>query len=375
MRFFDLDIQQLGERDLAAWRRFAAPGGRLISPYLTPDFAKVIASARDDVRVAVAEDADGPAAFFAYHAGSIARPVGAPMSDYQGVVCREGTQLSVSDLLNTTQAGAMVYENWATTPAPGRVRSLAGSCVLDLSEGSQAFFTRRRSLYRNHFRKMDQRARKAEREFGAMRVEFGDPVGARFETLKAWKSAQYRASGLLDLFSIGWVDQALNTFAARRFGPFRGLTCALYFGDRLAAVEFGLVAGGAYHSWFPAYDRQFASASPGLQLIHAIAEAAPRLGIDRIDLGKSEADYKKYYADYEVPLFQGRVVTGSLAGARIAGWELAETVTRHLPGPASKIPARLRRRWAQTSAFEPRRARRLALMGAAVGAQFGLLRD
>lgn len=369
MRFFDLDIGELAERDLAAWRAFAAPGGRLTSPYLMPEFAQAIAAVRGDVRVAIGEENASPCAFFAYHPGEVARPVGAPMSDYQGVVCRAGTHIDPRALITAIDAGALVYENWVNTPAPGRVRTRAGSAVIDLSGGAEAWFDARKALYRDHFRKAARRLKKAEREFGPARLAFGDPHGEHFAALKRWKSAQYRASGRLDLFDIDWVEAALDQFAARRFGHFRGLTTALYFGDELAAVEFGLMSGGVYHSWFPAYDPRFAHASPGLQLLHKLIEAAPRAGIERIDLGKGENHYKKYYADYEVPLAEGRLLASSMAAAGIAGWEIAEAVTRRLPAPLSQVPAKLRRRWAQTAAFEPDMARRLARMGEAVSAQ------
>jgi CelD/BcsL family acetyltransferase involved in cellulose biosynthesis len=140
--------------------------------------------------------------------------------------------------------------------------------------------------------------------------------------------------------------------AARAFGPFRGLTASLYLGETLAAVETGLAAGGVYHSWFPAYDRRFSAVSPGLLLLHGIIDAAEKLGLERIDLGKGEQAYKRYYTDYETPLTGGRALTPGLAAARVAGWELAETAGAALPGPLGGAPAKLRRRWSQTASVE-----------------------
>lgn len=153
--------------------------------------------------------------------------------------------------------------------------------------------------------------------------------------------------------------------SARSFGPFRGLTASLYLGERLAAVETGLVAGGTYHSWMPAYDRRFASVSPGLLLLHGIIEQAESLGVSRIDLGKGEAAYKTYYTDYEAPLAAGRALRPGMTAARVAGWEFAEQAGAILPGPLAKAPAKLRRRWAQTAAIEPDYAARLMRFAAA----------
>ena len=186
--------------------------------------------------------------------------------------------------------------------------------------------------------------------------------------MKAWKSEQYRQSGLIDLFSVPWTDNVLQRCSERAFGPFRGLTASLYLGDQLAAVETGIAAGGIYHSWFPAYDPRFASVSPGLLLLHGIIDQAQSLGLSRIDLGKGEQAYKAYYTDYEVPLSAGRALASGFAAARVAGWDLAEKAGSILPGPLAAAPLKLRRRWAQTAAIEttaPERFKRFAAAFAA----------
>lgn len=354
MRLIETPLRTLGQRDREIWRTLAAPNGRLISPYLLPEFADLVDAERGDVRVIIAEDNSAPVAYFACHApdGGVVRPVGAPLSDYQGFAAKPGVVIDTDQLLEAAGAGAIVYDNW-TGAAPGRARERSGSAVIDLSVGADAWIQTRKSLHRAHFKKIEQRTRKAEREFGGMRIVFGDPLGERYEALKTWKSAQYQASGLVDLFSVAWIDGVLSRTSARAFGPFRGLTASLYLGDELAAVEMGLAAGGVYHSWFPAYHPRFASVSPGLLLLHGIIEAAEKLGVSRIDLGKGEQAYKAYYTDYEIPLSGGRALAPGLAAARIAGWEIAEAAGSVLPGPLAAAPKKLRRRWSQTASIEP----------------------
>ncbi|MCH8491119.1 MAG: GNAT family N-acetyltransferase [Oceanicaulis sp.] len=364
MRLFETSLSELSARDRDAWRALALAQGKLISPYLMPEFADLIDAERHDVRVVIAEENGAPAGFFACHAGAdgVVRPVGAPLSDYQGFAGRPGLHVDEDALLRTLGARSLVYENWIG-PAPGKVSARSGSAVIDLTGGAEAWFSARRVSHRSHFKKMDQRRRKAEREFGAVRVVFGDPLGERYAALKAWKSAQYRASGLLDLFDVSWIDAVLAGTAARAFGPFRGLVASLYLGDELAAVEMGMAAGGVYHSWIPAYDPRFASVSPGLLLLHGILEQAQALGIERVDLGRGEQAYKAYYTDYETPLSTGRALRPGVAAAGAGLWAMAETASSILPEPLASAPVRLRRRWPHTAAIEPDlsgRVRRMA---------------
>jgi len=366
MRLFETPLSELSARDRDAWRALALSQGKLISPYLMPEFADLVDAQRRDVRVVIAEEKGAPVGFFACHVGGdgVVRPVGAPLSDYQGFAGRPGLQVNEDALLRTLGARSLVYENWIGT-APGKVSGRGGSAVIDLTGGAQAWFAARRDLHRSHFRKMDQRRRKAEREFGAVRVVFGDPLGERFAKLKAWKSAQYRASGLLDLFDVSWIDGVLAGAAARAFGPFRGLVASLYLGDELAAVEMGMASGGVYHSWIPAYDPRFASVSPGLLLLHGILEQADAMGFERIDLGRGEQAYKAYYTDYEIPLSTGRALRPGVAAAGAGLWAMAESMSAILPEPLASAPVRLRRRWAHTAAIEQELAGRVRRMAGA----------
>ncbi|WP_019959962.1 GNAT family N-acetyltransferase [Woodsholea maritima] len=370
MRYFNVSIQDLKTRDLALWQEYAAPNGQLISPYLTPDFAQAVARVRTDCRVLLLEDQQKPVGFLPFHAPArgIVRPIAAPMSDYQGLVAKPGLTLDPEAALSHMKASAMVFNNW-TGPIPSGVRQRAGSAVIDLSKGAQCYFAAQSARFKDHFKKMARRLRKAEAEFGPMRVELGDATGTAFQTLKAWKSRQYQMSGKLDLFAIEWVDQLLSDLASRRFGTLKGIVASLYFGDTVAAVEFGIAAGDVYHSWFPAYNPQFAKVSPGLLLLHGLIETVGRQGITRIDLGKGDCAYKKYYTSYEMPLMEGRMLAPGLAAARIYGMELAQDMCDHLPGVVSKGVKKLRGRWAHTAAFERRLDRRFQLMGAAMAAQ------
>ncbi|WP_323762957.1 GNAT family N-acetyltransferase [Maricaulis sp.] len=364
MRTKTVSIEDISASQIAQWNRWASPNGKLVSPYLRFEFAETVARARSDVRVAIIEDGNKTIGFFPHHKahGGIVRPVGAPMSDYQGVLAADPAAIPPQALARAAGGSALVFDNWhGDLGAQNRdARTSSGSHIAAIGADGAEFLADRRVHHKDHFKKMARRHRAAERDLGPVRVTLGDPDGKAFAALSAWKQTQYRDTGKLNVFGIDWVQRVLGDLRQREGEAFSGLTAALWFGDRLAAVEFGLVAGDVYHSWFPAYDPELSRYSPGLLLLHGLFEQAPERGIARVDLGHGGDHYKKYYSSYTVPLGQGRVLAPGLAALGIRTWELAEQTVERLPGKVGALPGRLRRRWAQVSAFQPQLAPRLA---------------
>lgn len=364
MRTQIVSIEDISASQADQWNRWACPDGKLISPYLRFEFAQTVARARPDSRVAIIEDGGETVGYFPHHTahGGIVRPIGAPMSDYQGVIAKDPSRIAPERLARAAGGSALVFDNWhGPLRATGETRrQRCGSHVADIGADGAAFLEERRSAHKDHFKKTARRLRAATRDFGEVRVTLGDPDGRAFAALSEWKQAQYRDTGKLNVFGIDWVQSVLDELRQREGAEFSGLTAALWFGDRLAAVEFGLVGGDIYHSWFPAYDPELSRYSPGLLLLHGLFEQAPARGLTRIDLGRGGDHYKKYYASHSVPLADGRVLAPGIAAVGIRTWELAELAVARMPGKVGELPGRLRRRWSQVSAFQPRLGSRLA---------------
>jgi len=366
-----VSIEDITPDMIVKWNQWAAPNGHLISPYFRFEFAEVVSRARSDVRVVVLEQDDELVGFFPHHhpQGGVVRPIGAPMSDYQGVIARDYTDLDPAEIVRSTGASACIFENWYCPQGgdPSARRGREGSVIVDLRAGAESYFECQRAVFKDHFKKTARRKRAAERDFGPVRVELGDASGDRFEALLDWKQTQYRQTQKLNVLGIDWVRTVLDDLRRREGQDFSGLTASLWFGDTLAAVEFGLVAGEVYHSWFPAYDPKMSKYSPGLLLLHGLFEQAHTRDLARIDLGGGGgAHYKKYYSSYEVPLDHGRLLTGGLGAAKVRTWEIAETAAGIMPGKIAEIPGRLRRRWSQACAFEPQLFSRLGNMAASI---------
>ena len=113
------------------------------------------------------------------------------------------------------------------------------------------------------------------------------------DTVIALKRRQYADTGARDYFSDLEHVRLLHRLLETRGSDFGGMLSAIYAGSHLLAAHFGLRAGPVLHWWFPVYDPAFARLSPGWLLLNAVIDAAPDLGVERIDLGRGMDDYKR----------------------------------------------------------------------------------
>ena len=135
-------------------------------------------------------------------------------------------------------------------------------------------------------------------------------------------------------------------------GDHQGLKCdmhALYFGDRLAAIDLGLTDGRTYHSWIVAYDPELSSYSPGTQLLEGLIDESQNLGYQRIDLGAGIEGYKRYYATTPLSIGVGFVPVNGSAATLSNLYGIAEKFGEKT---LADIPGKLRRRYTQIAACE-----------------------
>ena len=168
----------------------------LDSPFFRPEFTQCVATVRDDVEIAVLEEAGRPVGFFPYQRerGDIGRPVGGYMAEFQGVILSAGRECSPRDLVRgcglrawhfdhlTLQAGFQPYQ-WLTAASP----------YMDVSRGFDAYQASR-NQDSNQIRQMLRKTRKVQREIGPVRYEPHCTAGGVLDTLIAWKMEQHPGS-------------------------------------------------------------------------------------------------------------------------------------------------------------------------------------
>ena len=320
----------LDRRTLSAWSRSidaAGTDGSLASPFFRPELIALVDGARGSgtprVEVVVALDqADEPVAFLAFERDQERPrhgwPAGRWLADYQGVVAAPGIVVDAAAMLRAAgletwqfdhvPADQVPFSAWHTSAGPSR--------QIDVRVGVEAY-TSATAIFR------DARSarRRLARDVGPVRVSAHADDPSVLAALLEWKSAQYRRSGVRDIFAVDWCRVAVTSLATADGPAFAGRLSALWAGDHLVSVHLGPRSYGRWHWFLPAYDPAFARYSPGTVLLADLVERADDLGISIIDLGKGDEPYKRRFGNAEVSVTAGMVEVPSLArtARRVAG--------------------------------------------------------
>ena len=303
----------------SAWSTLQLADPDLASPFFRPELTLAAAAADPRVEVAVISRAGRPVAFFPFRRGrgETGTPVAGGLSDYHGVIAERGLELDALALVRACGLRAWHFDHVPAAQHPFAAHATGGapSPYLDLRDGFDAYSQARRAAGSQGVRQALRRGRALAREVGALRFEAADADSAALERVLALKSAQYRASGKLDVLASPAVTGLLAALHGERGSDFAGMLSTLHAGDRLVAAHLGLRSRTIWHYWLPAYDPAFGHYAPGLVLLLEMARAAERLGLERIDLGKGSEPYKARFATGEVPLLEGSVTDSRLHGA------------------------------------------------------------
>ena len=317
---------------IAAWSQMQTEDPALDSPFFRPEFTHCVATVRDDVEVAVLEDAGRPVGFFPYQRdrGDIGRPVGGHMSDFQGVILAAGRECSPRDLVRGCRLRAWHFDHLLTSQARFEPYHwlTAASPYMDVSRGFDAYQASRRNQASTELKQLLRKIRKVQREVGPVRYEPYCAAGDVLDTLIGWKMEQYRRIKVINYLQPDWTRDLLHRLLLLRDHDFRGVLSALYVGDQLAAARFDIQSRGVLHVWFLAYDVSLAKYSPGSMLLVETARSAQSLGIRRIDLGKGLERYKEQFMSGATPLAEGSVDLRPMTSAIRRSWRSTRELVR-----------------------------------------------
>lgn len=330
----------LGPEHVAAWSDLQTADPSLSSPFLCPEFTLAVAAVRGDVYVGILEHGGRVVGFFPHQRDRLAigHPVGGCLNNLQSVVVRRDAEWDARQLIRECGLMAWTFSRLLASQAPLAPFHVSRdtSMVIDLSGGYAAYAMEKRHVI--GLDRVARKARKLEREVGALRFELhaGDP--GLLETLMRWKVERYGRRGYADVYTIPWARQIIRNLFATRLPHFGGVLSVLHAGSEVVAAHMGLRAQGLWHSWFIAYAPQFARYSPGLLLYLKMAEHAAAAGFNRIEVGGGDYPYKRTLMNGSIAVAGGAVDRLPLVGAARRWGHAAADVIRQ--SPVLRPPAR-----------------------------------
>lgn len=335
---------ELSDADVGAWRQLCASRSEFRSPLLGPDFARAVGAVRPDARVAIWREAGRGIGFLPYHhrPGGMARPIGAPLSDYHGLVAERSLDIH-QDLaefgLSAFRFTGLVdpHHEFATATS-----GLHQAYLIEVERSADEYLEQVRAASPKRFKNYRRLDGKLDREVGPLTLRAPDFDRAAFDQLLAWKREQLIRTGAHDFLAPAWTRDLLASFLDMREGPFQGLMINLYVGDKLLAGHIGVRVGEIYHPWIASTDPEMAAWSPGqLFLLRAIG-AMPQLGLKVYDLGPGHDHYKRPYAFGSRMIGEGTMAAagprGRAAIASERAWVLAGA---NGAGPVGRLRRRL----------------------------------
>jgi len=319
----------LGRDDWDRWQAIVDGAPALASPFFAAGFCRIVARHSPDLEVAVLRRRGEVVGYFPFHRGRLdgGRPLAKSLSDCHGVVSAPGVAVDARTLMRACRLAAFEFDHLLAAQrafAPFARRAEA-SPVMELAGGFDAYADRVAPRSDVLARAAAAR-RRLERNLGPVTVETQSDDEAALALLFRLKSAQYRRTGRRDVVADPWARAILTDVFRTREPGVAGVLSVLRAGTRVLALHLGMRSAKVLHYWFPAYDRGYAQYSPGVILLAELARAAPALGVETIDLGKGDSDYKRRFSTDAVPLIEGRIERPSL----LMAWRTARRLWRRL---------------------------------------------
>lgn len=319
-----------------AWNKLLAASATP-SAFLSCTYARAAAEAFGNVRVCVIREHAQPVAFFAFSCETTgarllgaAKPVGGNFSDYVGLVAKAGFHITAEELLRTCKLNTLLFTHLDESqqdfglhgerPGKGlRIRTTAdGDFIAELAQRDKKFF-----------QDTERRLKKLERDRGVLRFAVEAADSQMLDWLIDTKIVQYRRTGRT---SHPFSDAADRTFlralAAQDDALCKPRLTTLYCDDKPIAAHFGLQCADTLAYWFPVYDTEFHSFSPGRLLMFETLKRADELGIRCVDRGEGDTQAKRDFANEEHTYLRGYYARPNIAafvdkGLNSLRWRLA----------------------------------------------------
>ena len=289
----------LSDVTIARWNEIRRSSDSYRSPFFAPRFTQLVASIKPDVQVAEfwrGEDLVGILPF-ELNARGQAIPVAGAFNDAHGIICQLNS-INYSDFFKNSDLRSYRFHALAGD-AEGfepYVFGTTASYLADLERHEQGYVSFLEKERATIF-KQRRKTKKMIKDLGPLRLEFDCRDESVMQQAIALKRDQYQRTNIFDILSVDWAREMLYRFWQDTQHECRGLLTALYAGDHVVAIHYGLLEGNWLHYWFPVFDPKYHQYSPGTALFLEIARKNKELGLSKIDMGYGEQSYKLKLTD------------------------------------------------------------------------------
>jgi CelD/BcsL family acetyltransferase involved in cellulose biosynthesis len=312
---YTLPGAQLGLDHINKWRELLRKLPWVDSPYFQPEFTRLVASVRGDVEVAFIEAQGELVGVFPFQRGRFGRgkPVGGRLSDFHGIIGDPRSIVCLGDLLSKCRLRSFHFDHLLLNhfPPASRKPVVEGSPYIGMPGGFSDYIQTQR-MYSKHLAQYQRKLNKLVREHGETRFVFDNRSEHDFQQLLRWKQEQYQRTGAFNPLRFPWTLELLRKIWNETSESFRGIFSTFHVGDQIIGAHFGMRSHSTLHYWFPAYDPEFQSYSPGNLMLLEIARAASEAGITKIDLGKGSEEYKLSFGSAQTLVAEGCAYQPSL---------------------------------------------------------------
>ncbi|MEM9412771.1 MAG: GNAT family N-acetyltransferase [Planctomycetota bacterium] len=283
------------------WLRMHRQDPRFDSPYYHPEFVRAVAAVRDDVEIAVFEnESNQTVAVFPLQRISehVADPIGGRMNDYHGLIAAQDTIIDIPNIMDRLNLQRFRFHALSQN-FPGfdsYTFEKLPSYFVDIGDGFdeyQHWLNRHSST----IKRLPQKIRSLARNVGPVKFEFETFNANVVEQMIELKRKKYQKTKTFDILSVDWAANLLREIAKMNGEKFRGITSALWAGEKLIAAHVGMISDHILHYWFPSFDPHFNKYSPGLQLMLNTIKSAAKADIKRIDMSYGQSEFKDKFCN------------------------------------------------------------------------------
>jgi len=293
LRLETLRPSQLNADDAALWTGFVAACPDQTGPYFDIRYVQAIGDHVPLAGVARFRRGGQVVGYFPYQLrGGALQPLGAPLTDYHGIIGPADLNVDFAGLLKATGAKRLEFQGWV-----GDMDSRAAACglarrIADTSQGFDHWWKTQDAEHHKFFKNIGRCQRNVQKDFGGFAFTWERVTPEVLDWVIALKRDQYRKTAMHDVFACGWTRTLLNDLAAVDSEAF-GLRAGVFRHDgKLVAAEISLVNQDEVHLWFPAYDPAYYRYTVGILLTVEIMRHMAAKGIRRFDFGTGGEDYK-----------------------------------------------------------------------------------